>query len=117
MLDCHRTYRSHDVARAEDIDADPLAAPLHCETAAELNDSGFRAVVDACAKALVRDEGTHRPDENDRADTVVLFHLATAAHSGPVHAPEVDVHHLCKSVDVRFPSQPGHDTSPIFSDG
>ena len=117
MRESHKTYRSHYVARAEDIDADPLAAPLHCKTAAELNDGGFGAVVDARAKALIRDEGTHRSDENDRADTVVLFHLAAAADGRSVHASEVNVHHLHKSVDVRFPSQPGHDTSPIFSDG
>jgi hypothetical protein len=54
-----KTYWGHDVARTECVDSDALAAPFHCETATKLNNGRFRAVVYACAKTFVCDEGAH----------------------------------------------------------
>lgn len=75
-----KTCRCDNVPRTQDIHSDALTAPLHGQTAAQLNDSRFRTVVHARPQAFVRNEGAHGSDEDDRSDAAVLFHLATAAH-------------------------------------
>ena len=103
------SYRSHHVSRTQHVDPDCSsindAAPLHCQTATELNHSCFRRVIDTGREPFVGNETTHRPNAQYRAGVLVLDHLSSAADSRKEHTAVVDAHHLEHFGLVLIPTQ------------
>lgn len=83
-----------DVAWAEGVDADTVAAPFHREGAGELDNGCFGAVVNWGSHAFVGDEAGHGCDEEDGAFLLVVEHLTRGRGGRVEDTVVVDGHYV-----------------------